>query len=73
MNPKAHAESLVGAYVRFAHLPANMNPTPIRVIEAQNGMIRLAGWTGYFAPHLFVVAAAPPQSVGRKSKPKEAA
>jgi hypothetical protein len=56
MNQKAEAESLVGSYVRFAHLPSNCYPTPIRVTEAlPNGMIRLAGWAGHFAPHLFVV------------------
>lgn len=56
---KTNAESLVGCYVRFAHLPANSEAHPVRVIEAVNGMIRLAGWAGYFAPHLFVVVKRP--------------
>lgn len=60
------AEALVGRHVRFAHLPANCYPTPIRVIEATpTGMIRLAGWSGYFAPHLFVEV---PPPVGRRKR-----
>lgn len=49
------AESLVGRYVRFAHLPAETKPTPIRVCAATSaGMVELEGWAGEFAPHLFV-------------------
>lgn len=45
-----------GDYVRFAHLPAKMHPTPILVVEVTpRGLIRLFGWAGTFAPHLFVV------------------
>jgi hypothetical protein len=63
---KRTAESLVGCYVRFAHLPSNCNPTPIRVTEATpSGMIVLAGWAGYFAPHLFIEV---PPPLGRKRK-----
>ena len=56
------AERLVGKYVRFAHLPVHCRPTPIHVIEAVNGMIRLAGWAGYFSPHLFVVVEPPKEA-----------
>jgi hypothetical protein len=52
---RLQAEALVGCYVRFAHLPSKCYPTPILVTEAEHGMIRLEGWAGYFAPHLFVV------------------
>jgi hypothetical protein len=48
------AADLVGKYVRFAHMPEEIKPTPIRVTGARNGMIELEGWAGEFAPHLFV-------------------
>jgi hypothetical protein len=67
MTQKQLAESLVGKHVRFRPLPKDMQPTPILVIEAVNGMIRLAGWTGYFAPHLFDVVEAPKKAVRRRA------
>jgi hypothetical protein len=59
---RALAESLVGNYVRFRYLPRDTEPTPIKVIEAVNGMVRLAGWAGYFAPHLLVVVQPPKEA-----------
>ena len=57
---RQHAEALAGSYVRFRHLPPSVHPTPIRVVEVfANGMIRLEGWEGYFAGHLFEVVAPP--------------
>ena len=45
-----------GDLVRFAHLPASVEPIPKRVLRVTwNGMLELEGFAGYFAPHLFVV------------------
>lgn len=56
MKRRELAKSLVGKFVRLANLPRNLRPTPIRVEEAlANGMIRLQGRSGQWAPHLFVV------------------
>ena len=61
------AAELVGKYVQFRYLPKKHDPTPVLVLSAApNGMIRLAGWAGLFAPHLFVVVA-PPKKVPRRS------
>jgi hypothetical protein len=63
MTPQqAEAEALVGKYVRFRYLPRKMQPTPIRVVRAENGMVRLAGWAGDFAPHLLVVVEGPKEA-----------
>jgi len=60
MNQKDQAEALAGKYVRFRHLPAKIKPTPVLVTKVlSNGMIRLFGWSGDFAPHLFVVVDPP--------------
>jgi len=60
------AEALVGKYVRLKVLPKDSQAAPLRVNEAlPNGMIRLTGWAGYFAPHLFVVVDPPKKA--RKS------
>jgi hypothetical protein len=56
------AQELVGCKVRFRHLPHGMEPTSILVIGAEANMIRLHGWTGLFAPHLFVVVEQKPVS-----------
>ena len=45
-----------GDHVRLRHLPASMKPPAIEVTEVMpKGFIRLSGWAGYFAAHLFVV------------------
>jgi hypothetical protein len=49
------ARELVGCRVRFRHLPSAMEPRSILVTAAEKNMIRLCGWAGLFAPHLFVV------------------
>jgi hypothetical protein len=50
-----------GDYVRFRHLPAECEPTPLLVtLVLQNGMIRLLDRSGYYAAYLFVVVD-PPQ------------
>lgn len=52
-----------GGYVRFRYLPANIKPTPLLVTHVHaNGMIRLLGWAGDFAPHLFVVVDGPKEA-----------
>jgi hypothetical protein len=49
-------------WVRVKILPANCRPTPLLVTKIlPNGMIRLLGWAGDFAPHLFVKVD-PPQT-----------
>ena len=54
------AKSIVGQYVRFAPLPEDCKPTPIKVTEVTaNGMLRLEGRAGMYAPHLFVVVDKP--------------
>jgi hypothetical protein len=60
LEQSAEAEALVGKYVRFAYLPAGCKPTPRRVTgTTRHGMIRLEGWVGDFAPHLFEVVDQP--------------
>jgi hypothetical protein len=60
LTRQGDAQALVDKYVRFAHLPENSQALPILVLSAEsNGMIRLAGWAGLFAPHLFVVVDPP--------------
>ena len=50
----------VGDYVRFRNLPANCEPSPIRVtLVLKNGMIRLLDRSGYYAAHLVVVVDPP--------------
>ena len=52
--------SLVGQYVRLAHLPPDCKPTPLRVTEVTpEGEIRLEGRTGTFWPGLFVIVERP--------------
>ena len=52
-----------GDYVRFRHLPADYEPSPILVtLVLKNGMIRLLDHSGYFAAHLFVVVDAPKEA-----------
>lgn len=52
-----------GEYVRFKHLPKNVEPAPLLVTHVHaNGMIRLLGWAGDFAPHLFVVVDGPKEA-----------
>jgi hypothetical protein len=51
----------LGDYVRLKILPADCQPTPLRVRQVlTDGTIRLDGWQGYFMPYLFVVVD-PPQ------------
>jgi hypothetical protein len=59
---KQQAEALVGRYVRFRYLPRDIKPTPIRVVEAVNGMVRLAFHSGFYAPHLFAEVRAPKEA-----------
>jgi hypothetical protein len=48
------AAALVGKRVRFAHLP-DREDNYYLVITAHRAMVQLEGWTGEFAPHLFLV------------------
>ena len=49
-----------GDWVRFRHLPADCEPTPLLVtLVLKNGMIRLLDRSGYYAAHLFVVVDPP--------------
>ena len=49
------AMKLLGKDVLFAHRPAGMLAARV-VAVVWDGMVELDGWTGQFAPHLFVVA-----------------
>ncbi len=46
------AADLVGKRVRFA---GQGSMQPCKVIAAHNDMVELEGWTGFFAPHIFVI------------------
>ncbi len=46
------ARSLFGRVVRFAHEPDSCGYLVVAVTG--DGMVELKGWTGHFAPHLFV-------------------
>lgn len=60
MKPQSVKPIRPGDYVRFAHLPKAMDPSPILVTRIlPDGMIRLLGYWGYFEPHLFVVVEPP--------------
>jgi hypothetical protein len=55
MEQKIRACELIGRKVLFAHLPAGAPPALVTTVH-WNGMIELEGWTGQFAPHLFLLA-----------------
>jgi hypothetical protein len=63
MKPQPVRPIQSGDYVRFAHLPRAAKPSPVMVTKIlPNGMIRLLGWGGDFAPHLFVVVEGPKEA-----------
>jgi hypothetical protein len=50
-----------GDYVRFAALPADCNPRPLRVsVVFPNGMLMIYGKEGIYAASLFVAVPPPP-------------
>ena len=52
--------SIVGQYVRFAFLPPDCIPMPLKVTAVtREGMLRLEGRDGVYAAHLFVVVELP--------------
>ena len=48
------AGALVGRRVRFCHTP-DVEENYYQVVCAFGGMVELEGWSGEFAPELFVV------------------
>jgi hypothetical protein len=48
------AFTLLGKHVRFAHMPADVAGSLVLFVT-DTGMVVLEGWTGEFAPSLFVV------------------
>jgi hypothetical protein len=63
MNQRALAKSLVGKWVRFAHLSPAMQPRPIRVLFSVNGMVQLEDRAGFWAPDLFTVVRTPAEQM----------
>jgi hypothetical protein len=51
---KKLALSLIGKPLAFAHRPAGIGALKIESVGS-TGMVTLQGWSGEFAPHLFVV------------------
>ncbi len=52
---KAVALRLLGRKVVFAHRPEGVEPARVTTVH-WDGMIELEGWSGEFAPHVFLLA-----------------
>jgi hypothetical protein len=52
---KDTAIRLIGRRVLFAHKPEGVPPALVTTVH-WDGMVELEGWSGQFAPHIFVLA-----------------